>query len=69
MNPHKPKKEKKVKIKGVVPIVPDYDPNARDMLKKNLKQMGCEGLLFSPWTILFPYIIHEVIEEATIPMV
>lgn len=30
--------------------------------------MGYEGLLLAPWSILFPYILHEVIEEASIPM-
>ena len=39
-----------VSLKSVTPVVP-RDENEKEMLVEELTKMGCEGLLFQPWSL------------------
>ena len=51
-----------VKIRRVAPIIPD-DKDARCRLRRDLRKMGCDGLLDLPWSIREEEIARELLYE------
>ena len=47
-----------VGLQTVAPTIPK-DPVEKDQLKKDLKRMGCEGLIAQPWTLKSREMVQE----------